>query len=257
MRFSLKWILAVMVYVAVAAAALGRPGFLYPDIMWCFTILANAYAAAIAVCGRGPSRAAGSAFVVASVVFAMLVLFSIDLPAHNSHSGFYPLDNIFLGLKFLGVKIDPFDNNGNTILRLRTANAIASRASVLTIPPELGDAIGLMNFINDVEEDAGNSDSWFVDIIDDRRFADLSTEDVLKRLPADIGHVCLFIVDRQTISDPDHPILVVDLRSGGSRTFRTIPSEVWAIGSNLPIANMDWEDFAGDVDDQGVFRGHS
>jgi hypothetical protein len=33
MRFSLKWNLAVMVYVAVTAAALGQPEWLYPDIM--------------------------------------------------------------------------------------------------------------------------------------------------------------------------------------------------------------------------------
>jgi hypothetical protein len=136
MRFSLKWILALMVYVAVAATALGRPGFLYPDIMWCITILANAYAAAVAVSGRGSGRAAASAFLVASILFATLVLFSIDLPGHNSHSGFYPLDNIFLALK-----LEPFSNDGNTILRLRTANAIASLVFGL-----LGALVGLLAF---------------------------------------------------------------------------------------------------------------
>ena len=120
MRFSLKWILVVMTYVGVAAAALGRPGWLYPDVMWCITLLANAFAAAIAVCGRGPRRAAASAFFVSSIAFAALVLFSVDLPGHDGHSGFYPVDNIFLALGINWVAYD-----GNTILRLRTANAIA------------------------------------------------------------------------------------------------------------------------------------
>jgi hypothetical protein len=134
----------------------------------------------------------------------------------------------------------------------------AIRAAILTIPPELDDAIGMMNFINDIDEDERSLDEpWFVHIIDDRRFADLRVEDVLKRLPAEGRHACLFIVDRQTIEDSDHPILVVDVGRDGSRTFRTIPSEIWAIGSNLPIANMDWEDFANNVDEHGVFRGHS
>ncbi len=134
----------------------------------------------------------------------------------------------------------------------------AIRRSILTIPPELEDAIGLMNFMNDLsDDDEDDSDEpWFVDIIDERRFADLSMEEVIKRLPADDNNLCLFIVDRQAISDSGHPILVVDLRQGGSRTFRAIPSQICSIGSNLPIANMDWEDFADHVDEQGVFRGH-
>jgi hypothetical protein len=143
----------------------------------------------------------------------------------------------------------------------------AIRAAILTVPPELAGAMGMMNFMNAGDEDNEDSDDdeddeaeldapWFVNIIDDPRFADLSTENVLAQLPSEGTNACLFIVDRQTMSDPDHPILVVDLLEGGSRTFRTIPAQVWAIGSNLPIANMGWEDFAEHVDEQGVFRGH-
>jgi hypothetical protein len=132
------------------------------------------------------------------------------------------------------------------------------RAAILTIPPEMQDAIGIMHFINDEDDDEDDDyldEPWFVDIIDDRRFADWSTQDVIKNLPGDHNHACLFIVDRETIESPDGPILVVDLRSGGSHTFRTIPSEVVSLGSNLPISNLDWEDFANRVDEHGVFRG--
>ena len=79
---------------------------------------------------------------------------------------------------------------------------------------------------------------------------------MLARLPAEEPTRACSSSTGKRLSDPDHPILVVDLLEGGSRTFRTIPSQVWSIGSNLPIANMGWEDFADHVDERGVFRGH-
>ena len=66
----------------------------------------------------------------------------------------------------------------------------------------------------------------------------------------------LFIADSTTVNSPDHPVLVVDLRGDmGKRPFRCVPSELWGVDNNLNIANMDWEDFAGAVDEGGVFRG--
>jgi hypothetical protein len=35
----------------------------------------------------------------------------------------------------------------------------------------------------------------------------------------------------------------------------TSPSELWAVENNLKIANMDWQEFAAAVDEDGVFRG--
>jgi hypothetical protein len=32
-------------------------------------------------------------------------------------------------------------------------------------------------------------------------------------------------------------------------------SEIWAVENNLSLGNMDFEDFAGAVDANGVFRG--
>jgi Domain of unknown function (DUF6924) len=137
----------------------------------------------------------------------------------------------------------------------------AIRAAILTVSPELAGAIDMMNFMNataddeDDDEDEDSAAPWFVNIIDDRQYADLSTDELLKQLPSGDGNVCLFVVDRQSFSDPDHPILVVDLRQGGSRTFRTLPSQIWDIGSNLPIANVDWEDYERRLDERGVYRG--
>jgi hypothetical protein len=38
-------------------------------------------------------------------------------------------------------------------------------------------------------------------------------------------------------------------------TFRVVPSEMWSVQNNLTISNLDWEDFAGKADGDGVFRG--
>ena len=57
------------------------------------------------------------------------------------------------------------------------------------------------------------------------------------------------------MAEPDHPLLVLDTRIEPGRSFRALPSQVQSIENNLSIANMDWEDFAGAVDADGVFRG--
>ena len=71
------------------------------------------------------------------------------------------------------------------------------------------------------------------------------------------GPSVLFIADSITFASPEHPILVVDLQDkylsltefpeiADRRPFRCIPPTLWSVENNLSIANMDWEDFAGD-----------
>lgn len=74
----------------------------------------------------------------------------------------------------------------------------------------------------------------------------------------DHGAMVVFIADSTTLSDPDHPILVVDLMDWEGEhlePFRCIPAELWAVENNLNLANMDWADFARAADEQRVFRG--
>lgn len=73
--------------------------------------------------------------------------------------------------------------------------------------------------------------------------------------PDDHGAAVLFIADSTTSASPDHPVLVVDLLDGSLRPFRCIPPELWAVENNLNIANMDWESFAGEAGEDGVYRG--
>lgn len=94
-----------------------------------------------------------------------------------------------------------------------------------------------------------------VTTVDDPDFADLTPEQLIERMPADSEFSFLFVVDKESVSRPDHPILVVDLYHERGRTFRTVPSQLQMIECNLSIANCDWEDFADRVDSDGVYRG--
>ncbi|ONM48537.1 hypothetical protein B0T44_18590 [Nocardia donostiensis] len=95
--------------------------------------------------------------------------------------------------------------------------------------------------------------------IDDPCFEALTVEKLESLLPAPPPYY-LFLVDKQTIIDPEHPILVVDTSRGnadvmGFQTFRVVPSEMPAVENNLSLANLDFEDFSTSVDADGVFRG--
>jgi hypothetical protein len=58
-----------------------------------------------------------------------------------------------------------------------------------------------------------------------------------------------------TLTDPERPVVVVDLGAQPGRTFRVIPREMWGVGNNLSLANMDFREFADNADPDGMFRG--
>lgn len=91
-------------------------------------------------------------------------------------------------------------------------------------------------------------------IVDDPEYKDVGI-DRLVELSAGTSHSILLVVDRMAVSDADHPVLIIDIGIEPGRTFRAVPSQIFAIESNLAIANMDWEEFSECVDSEGVFRG--
>mgnify|MGYP001111306498 CR=1 FL=1 len=95
----------------------------------------------------------------------------------------------------------------------------------------------------------------YVDFIDDPSFEGLTPESLRSVIDEGCDPRIVFLVDRVTLAHPDHPILVVDLDKKESGPFRVIPSLVWSVESNLSIGNMDYEEFAGAVGPDGVFRG--
>jgi hypothetical protein len=80
---------------------------------------------------------------------------------------------------------------------------------------------------------------------------------VLENVPDHFDRSFLLIVDAAALQHPEHPIIVVDLREERGRVFRVIPSETWGVENNLSLGNMDFSEFADNVDADGVFRGFS
>jgi len=76
LRFSLKWLLAAVVYAAVGAAALSQPTWVYADLVWVATLAAFGYALALALFARGTSQARGGGFALLAAAFVVCVFFA-------------------------------------------------------------------------------------------------------------------------------------------------------------------------------------
>ena len=92
-------------------------------------------------------------------------------------------------------------------------------------------------------------------IVSDPTFDGLTVTELISLAQRGPYRTFLFVVDHVTLTDPEHPILVLDLADEPGRTFRVVPSEMWGIENNLSIANMDFAEFAESTDADGVFRG--
>jgi len=137
---------------------------------------------------------------------------------------------------------------------------------ILPVPPEYHVLVVRTDFSDDAAFDAvcdllalSECEGSFVDQVhvQDRRLAD-ADPDSIYRLCIDSGIYYLFIADARTMTDPEHPLLVLDVDSDEDRpgrTFRMVPAEVAGFDANLGISNMDFREFADHVDPDGVFRG--
>jgi hypothetical protein len=95
----------------------------------------------------------------------------------------------------------------------------------------------------------------FVDCVSDAAYEGVTIEQPVALARRGPYRSFAFIADQATFTHPERPVLVVDLRKEPGRTFRVIPREMWGVENNLSIANMDFHEFADDVDPDGIFRG--
>jgi hypothetical protein len=90
--------------------------------------------------------------------------------------------------------------------------------------------------------------------VSDPAFAGVGTGQVVG-MPGAADRGFLFLVDSVTITHPEMPLLAVDLRHEPGRSFRVVPTKMWSVENNLSMSNMDFFEFANNVDPDGVFRG--
>jgi hypothetical protein len=83
----------------------------------------------------------------------------------------------------------------------------------------------------------------------------LTLEQLMNELQRSGHRTFALVADRTALTVRGWPVLVVDLHDQPGRTFRVIAREMWGVENNLSIANMDFSEFADNVDPDGVFRG--
>ena len=132
--------------------------------------------------------------------------------------------------------------------------AFPKASDALVVRTDFSDAAAWSRLRSSIEAPVGEFCAN-VAFVDDRDYEGLTIEQLLALVPEGSDQTFIFLADRDAISRPDHPVLVVDLVHQRGRLFRVIPSELWSIENNLSIGNMDWEEFADNVDVDGVFRG--
>ena len=72
----MKWILAGMVYVAIAAAAFSQESWVYADLLWGVAFIATCYALLLAAVSKGRRRAMAGGFAVFTIGFALCAAFA-------------------------------------------------------------------------------------------------------------------------------------------------------------------------------------
>ncbi|MEE6258144.1 DUF6924 domain-containing protein [Plantactinospora sonchi] len=94
--------------------------------------------------------------------------------------------------------------------------------------------------------------------VSDPAYAEVSVQRLVEIDTAagdDAALTYLFLADATTMTDDERPLLAVDLYDEPGRTFRVPPQWFAEISANLCIANLDFADFADDVDASGTYRG--
>lgn len=95
----------------------------------------------------------------------------------------------------------------------------------------------------------------YVDFLDDAEYANITKDQLLQLIPQGYNHSFIIVADRTAITQPEHSLQIIELFWQPGQEFRALPSEIQGIENNLSIANMDFEEFAAAVDEDGVFRG--
>ncbi|GIE28333.1 hypothetical protein Ait01nite_013780 [Actinoplanes italicus] len=126
-------------------------------------------------------------------------------------------------------------------------------------PDDLTSLVLRVDFSDDaawagLEEAIGDDATW----VDDPQWAGTTVQALVEADAAaedDDKLTYVFVADATTMTDPERPLLVVDLCDEPGRTFRVPPPWFEDISANLALGNLDFEEFAEVTDADGTYRG--
>ena len=134
-------------------------------------------------------------------------------------------------------------------------NKLPETKNSLLLRTDFSDETAWRRLCEDVVKPSADGFRANVDCVSDRAFDGMTVEGLVALSPPDGDRSFAFVADWRTVANPEQAILVVDLYDQPGRTFRVIPREMWGVENNLSLGNMDYSDFADNVDADGVFRG--
>ena len=94
-----------------------------------------------------------------------------------------------------------------------------------------------------------------VEFLDDPEYGGFTTDQFLELFAGNRDHTFVIVADSETMSHPEHPLLIIDLWHERGREFRAVPRQIQSVENNLSLANMDFDEFADSVEADGIFRG--
>ena len=95
----------------------------------------------------------------------------------------------------------------------------------------------------------------YVDCVSDRQFEGVTPAQIVAMASDGFEKSFVFLVDRMTIENEEHPLVVIDLFAEPGRMFRVIPVAMWSVENNLSLANLDFADFVKSCGEDGIYRG--
>ncbi len=150
---------------------------------------------------------------------------------------------------------DPINTRLTTEVRVKPLPTIENTLLLRTDFSDDSEWASLCKTVQQPNEDGFQA---YLECISDSAYEGLTVEQIIVLEPkGDQGgkHIFAFIADQTTFASPERPVLVVDLDDEPGRTFRVIPRKMWSVENNLSIGNMDYSEFAENVDPDGIFRG--
>lgn len=126
--------------------------------------------------------------------------------------------------------------------------------NALVVRTDFSDEAAWTRLRDEIEAPVGEFRAY-VSFVSDADFDGLSISALTALGQRDPDRSFMFVVDRTSLTEVEHPILVLDLADEPGCTFRVVPREMWGVENNLSLANMDFAEFADSADDDGVFRG--
>jgi hypothetical protein len=107
-----------------------------------------------------------------------------------------------------------------------------------------------------IDEGSDEGFSANVEYVDDRTWDGFSVTALEAVHPnRESGWDVMYVADQRAVTEPAHPLLVVRVGSTVDAPFRCRADLLYEIDANLSLANLDWDDFASDMDESGVYGG--